>query len=54
MKKKYIKPESEVIELETSGMLAMSFSIDSESKGDYGTDFAGRHRGVWGNLWEKE
>lgn len=53
-RKRYIMPEIEEIEIAVCEMLASSMNIDSESKGDYEEDFAGRRRGTWGNLWDEK
>ena len=54
MKKEYVKPEIEVIDLEASTVL-MSLSQDKVDTGFGDTpsdpDAPGR-RGTWGNLWE--
>lgn len=53
MKKKYIKPVSEVVGIQPTTMLAMS-GEGTDTNGDH--DFGGRgtkeRRGIWGNLWE--
>ena len=53
MKKVYMKPKIDIVEMEPCEMLTMSLNIDSESKGDYSEDFATKRR-KWGNLWEEE
>ena len=52
VKKVYIRPQINSVEIEPCRMLAMSLNIDSESKGDYSEDFATKRR-EWGNLWEE-
>lgn len=54
MKDTYMKPTIDVIEIGPCEMLALSFYINSEEKGDYAADFARERRGVWGDLWEEE
>jgi len=55
MKKKYIKPVSEVVGIELTTMLAIS-GYGNATYDDY--EFGGRganeRRGTWGNLWETE
>ena len=50
VKKVYIKPQIDSINIEPCRMLAMSLPINSDSKGDYEEDFATKRR-EWGNLW---
>lgn len=55
MKKKYIKPVSEVVGIELTTMLAMSGQgTDTSGDHDFGSRGANEHRGTWGNLWETE
>lgn len=54
MKKKYIKPEIEVVELETESQMMSASNFIPESGDNYGGDDAGtnnRRRGKWGDLW---
>ncbi len=60
MKQAYIKPETEVIDIETEThlmALSASGSLDDTTFGGPGTgkdaDATGR-RGTWGNLWAQE
>ena len=55
MKKKiYIKPMSEEIKIETSQMLAGSFTGNAPDSDDSEFGGAPERRGTWGNLWETE
>ena len=55
MKKKiYIKPMSEEIKIETSQMLAGSFTGNAPDSDDSEFGGAKERRGTWGNLWETE
>ena len=52
MKKKYQKPEIEVIEFEMDVyMLDSSIITDGDEAGDDEEANSNRHRGEWGNLW---
>ena len=56
MKKKYIMPTIEEIEVEVSTIIAMSEAEtenenSSENNGT-GDDLANSRRGSWGNLWD--
>lgn len=56
-KKIYVCPEIEVIEIESTHLLAISheLSVDSEHQGDEEADFTQKRdnsRGEWGNLWD--
>ncbi len=63
MKKVYIAPAIEIVELEAATILAASPGIEARETLD-GTSYGGnskdggmdaesnRHRGTWGNLWE--
>ena len=59
MKKLYVKPEIEIIELELeSHMATISGNLDGvvddgDSEGGREAD-ANRHRGEWGNLWAED
>ncbi|MBR4041993.1 MAG: hypothetical protein IKJ09_06785 [Bacteroidaceae bacterium] len=59
MKKMYVKPEIEIIELELeSHMATISGNLDGvvdngDSEGGREAD-ANRHRGEWGNLWAED
>lgn len=59
MKKFYVKPEIEIIELELeSHMATISGNLDGvvddgDSEGGREAD-ANRHRGEWGNLWAED
>ena len=54
MKKVYITPSMEVMNIETVEMIATSL----EKGGDFDTSNGGQlsndRRGSWGNLWDKE
>ena len=55
MKKVYVKPEIEVVEVEYQPMMADSIStnlpdVGFGGEGDEDPD-ANRHRGEWGDLW---
>jgi hypothetical protein len=55
MKKKYQKPEIEVIEFEMDVyMLDSSIITDGGEAGDDEDATANRHRGEWGNLWAED
>lgn len=61
MKKMYIAPTVEVVNIDMVSMIATSNSVDSnlpgsggfdgDSQGGMGAD-GNRHRGEWGNLWK--
>lgn len=54
MKKKYVTPEINIVEVAACSMLSTSMTIVSDSQGDFRVDFVERRRrqrGVWGNLW---
>ncbi len=51
MKKRYIKPEMDVMESAPCVLMASSVVFDDSSQGDFSEDFAKRHRGTWGDLW---
>ena len=52
MKKTYMTPEMEVMNIETVEMIATSLE---KGEGDFdsskGDNLAGDRRGTWGNLW---
>ena len=59
MKKVYVKPEAEVIEIELeSHMATVSGNLDgTQDGGESGGGMeaaANRHRGEWGNLWAED
>ena len=55
MKKKiYIKPMSEEVKIETSQILAGSFTGNAQDSDDSEFGGAPERRGTWGNLWETE
>lgn len=54
MRKTYEKPEISVVEVTICSVLSTSFNIDSNSRGDFREDFARKHRGTWGDLWEEK
>lgn len=60
MKKEYLKPALEVVELELATLFAASTTTEGETEnagtgdrpvGDDTPDLAGRRRGSWGDLW---
>ena len=56
MKKKYQKPEIEVIEFEMD-IYMLDSSLEGTDPGDDPGDLEGqsnRHRGEWGNLWAED
>ena len=53
-KKEYMIPTCEVVELEMVSMIATSPSIGVGGSTDEDfTEDANRHRGEWGNLWNR-
>ena len=50
MKELYIQPQTEVVEVETAELLALSVSDEQASSEE--DVLAGKRRGTWGNLWE--
>ena len=53
MKKIYIAPEMEVMNIETVEMMAASVRIISESEDQGGEEMLGNdRRGGWGSLWD--
>ena len=54
MKKEYIKPMSEEVKIETSQILAGSFTGNAPDSDDSEFGGAPERRGTWGNLWETE
>jgi len=52
MKKIYIKPMSEEVKIETSQMLAGSFTGNAPDSDDSEFGGAPERSGTWGNLWE--
>lgn len=53
MKKMYVKPEMEVLEIEFESYMA-SFSNPEDAEGGEEADANDRRRGEWGNLWTEE
>lgn len=54
MRKPYVKPMIDVIEIDCCMMLSASVMVDTQSQGDFKADFVkGKKRGTWGNLWEE-
>ena len=51
MKKEYIKPMSEEVKIETSRILAGSFTGNAQDSDDSEFGGAPERRGQWGNLW---
>lgn len=49
MRKKYIQPQIEIIEVEAEKMLALS--IRDEKADSDAEVLSNEHRGTWGNLW---
>ena len=57
MKKKYQKPEIEVVEFDYDEFALVATSPEIEDGGNAGDDDsadANRHRGEWGNLWAED
>lgn len=52
MKKDYLKPEIEVLDIEVSTVMMIGSIIDSEMGDEPSIPDARRRRGTWGNLWE--
>ena len=52
MKKVYIKPMSEEVKIETSQILAGSFTGNAQDSDDSEFGGAPEHRGQWGDLWK--
>ena len=50
MKELYIQPHTEVVEVETEKMLALSLSDEQASSNE--DVLTNRRRGTWGDLWE--
>lgn len=51
MKRRYIKPTSDFIEIKTmTGLLIASIEKDEEEKGGSGA-LSDEHRGDWENIW---
>lgn len=55
-KKKYIKPEIEVADVELVEMLATSFELNEEggNDGSLSNSYRPGRRGKWGDLWYVE
>lgn len=58
MKKRYVKPDMEVLEIENE-ILMMAMSSEQSNvgtgngpAGDETPDLSNKRRGTWGNLWE--
>ena len=59
MKKDYLRPEAEIIDIITSSLMVTSPGGSTEipgggddvQEGDFGTN---KHRGDWGNIWGEE
>ena len=53
MKKTYMTPEMEVMNIETVEMIASSLAMygSDEDAVDAADQLAGDRRGTWGNLW---
>ena len=56
MKKEYIRPEVEVIEVEPITMLAISSEggLDVDGGNEPDEELSNRRRGQWGNLWAEK
>ena len=52
MKKEYIKPMSEEVKIETSQILAGSFTGNAPDSDDSEFGGAPERRGQWGDLWQ--
>lgn len=51
MKKTYIAPAFEVIEIESIQMIANSIKKDETNKVNPDGAWSNSHRGDWGNIW---
>ena len=51
MKRKYNAPTTEFVEIKSEVILDGSISIDKNGEGD--EQLSNKHRGEWGNLWNK-
>ena len=54
MKRTYIKPETTIIGMEPVVMIASSGSIGVNPDEEGTEQLGNRHRGTWGNLWDKD
>lgn len=52
MKKDYLKPEIEVLDIEVSTVMMTGSIIDTEMGTEPSVPDANRRRGTWGNRWE--
>ena len=52
MKKVYIKPMSEEVKIETSQILAGSFTGNAQDSDDSEFGAPAQRRGQWGDLWK--
>lgn len=52
MKELYIQPRTEVVEVETEGMLALSVSDEQASSSE--DVLTNGRRGSWGDLWDND
>ena len=50
-KKEYMIPTCEVVEMETATVLAISFETTEDD--NVSTEDTNKHRGEWGNLWNR-
>lgn len=50
MKKDYLRPEVEIIDIITSTLMSTSINQGEDNK-DPAPGDAGNHRGEWGNIW---
>lgn len=53
MKKEYIKPTSEEMQIDTSQMLASSVTGSAPDSDDFEFGAPMHRRGEWGNLWSE-
>ena len=53
MKKEYIKPTSEEMQIDTSQMLASSVTSSAPDSDDSEFGAPMQRRGEWGNLWNE-
>ena len=53
MKKEYIKPTSEEMQIDTSQMLASSITGSAPDSDDSEFGAPASRRGEWGNLWNE-
>ena len=52
MKKEYISPDVEIVEVGTLNMIALSQDKDEENQMDSDEQLSKEYRGDWSNIWE--